>query len=139
MCAQTKCPLTLSSLEWFSDSFHFFFRFFFIIMNYESSYKANNGNDDIFTSIHFHNLHCYYCKSCALTSISCHIYTKIKKNYGNLSVSICFFFLLHLVVSKISTVDCCFQANLLFIFDKLVRIRMTYILFMVICICETFI
>ena len=52
MCAQT---MSLSSLEWFFWCFHFlclFFSFIIIIMNYESSYKANNGNDDIFTSIH---------------------------------------------------------------------------------------
>lgn len=69
MCAQT---MSLSSLEWFFWCFHFlffFFSFIIIIMNYESSYKANNGNDDIFTSIHFHNLFCCCCcccKSCAL-------------------------------------------------------------------------
>lgn len=35
MCAQTECPLTLSSLEWFSDSFLFFFVVSFLFHYYE--------------------------------------------------------------------------------------------------------
>lgn len=60
MCAQTMSSLDIvitgMVLLVLSFSVLFFFSFIIIIMNYESSYKANNGNDDIFTSIHFHNL-----------------------------------------------------------------------------------
>lgn len=70
MCAQTMSSLDIvitgMVLLVLSFSLCFFFSFIIIIMNYESSYKANNDNGDIFTSIHFHNLFCCCCKSCAL-------------------------------------------------------------------------